>query len=67
MGATKYSLAEQMLDGDLYYAAFPDENPEIRLRIQTLSDLLKKLDKESRPAIEQFSITRPDDSRPQEL
>ena len=45
-----------MLDGNRYYAAFPDENPEIQLRMQTLSDLLKKLDQELRPTIEQFRL-----------
>jgi hypothetical protein len=41
-----------MLDGKRYFAAFPDESPEIRQRMQTLSDLLKKLDKKFRPYIE---------------
>jgi hypothetical protein len=45
-----------MLDGNRYYAAFPDENPEIRLRMRTLFDLLKKLEKEFRQHIEQFPI-----------
>jgi hypothetical protein len=45
-----------MLDGKRYFAAFPDESPEIRQRMQTLGDLLKKLDKEFRPHIEQFPI-----------
>ena len=45
-----------MLDGKRYYAAFPDENPEIRLRMRTLFDLLKKLEKEFRQHIEQFPI-----------
>jgi hypothetical protein len=45
-----------MLDGKRYFAAFPDESPEIRQRMQTLSDLLKKLDKEFRPYIEQFRV-----------
>ncbi|MGD0334822.1 MAG: hypothetical protein ABSA90_16445 [Xanthobacteraceae bacterium] len=51
-----------MLDGKRYYAAFPDENPEIRLRMRTLFDLLKKLDKEFRQHFEQFRVeptTRP--------
>lgn len=48
-----------MLDGKCYYATFPDENPDIRLRMRTLSDLLKKLEKEFRPHIEQFKA-RPD-------
>ena len=45
-----------MLDGKRYYADFPDENPEIRLRMQTLSDLLKKLGKDLRPAVEHFCV-----------
>ena len=45
-----------MLDGNRYYAAFPDENPEIRLRMRALFDLLKKLEKEFRRHIEQFPI-----------
>ncbi len=48
-----------MLDGNRYYAAFPDETPEIRLRMQTLSDLLKKLDKDLRPTIEPFRVETP--------
>ena len=45
-----------MLDGKRYYAVFPDEHPEIRQRMRTLSNLLKKLDKEFRPHIEQFRV-----------
>jgi hypothetical protein len=37
-----------MLDGKRYFAAFPDENPEMRLRMHTLGVLLKKLEKEFR-------------------
>jgi hypothetical protein len=44
-----------MLDGKRYFAAFPDENPEIRQRTQTLCDLLKKLDKEFRLHIERLT------------
>ena len=51
-----------MLDGERYFAAFPDENPDMRLRIQTLGDLLKKLDKEFRQNIEPFRVTQGDDS-----
>ncbi len=51
-----------MLDGKRYFAAFPDENPEIRQRMQTLGDLLKKLDKEFRPHIER--LTPVDDNKP---
>jgi hypothetical protein len=53
-----------MLDGNRYYAAFPDENPEIQLRMQTLGDLLKKLDKEFRQHIEPFRMTQADDNTP---
>lgn len=53
-----------MLDGKRYFAAFPDENPEIRLRIQTLGDLLKKLDKEVRQHLEPFQMTQVDDNKP---
>jgi hypothetical protein len=51
-----------MLDGKRYYAAFPDENPEIQLRMQNLFGLLKKLEKEFRQHIEQFRVetTHPD-------
>jgi hypothetical protein len=60
MGATKMLIGgTAMLDGNRYYAAFPDENSELRLRMQTLSDLLKKLDKELRPTIEQFRVETP--------
>ena len=45
-----------MLDGNRYYAAFPDENPEIRLRMRTLFDLLKKLEKDFRQHMEHFPI-----------
>ena len=48
-----------MLDGNRYYAAFPDENPEIRQRMRTLFDLLKKLEKGFRPCIEQFRLETP--------
>lgn len=42
-----------MLDGKCYYAAFLNENPDIRLRMRTLADVLKKLEKEFRQHIEQ--------------
>jgi hypothetical protein len=51
-----------MLDGKRYYAVFPDENPEIRQRMRTLFDLLKKLEPEFRQHIERLPIettTRP--------
>jgi hypothetical protein len=48
-----------MLDGKRYYAVFPDENPEIRQRMRTLFDLLKKLEKEFRRHIEQFRVETP--------
>jgi len=51
-----------MLDGKRYYAVFPDENPEIRRRMRTLFDLLKKLEPEFRQHIERLPIettTRP--------
>jgi hypothetical protein len=45
-----------MLDGKRYYAAFPDENPEIQPRMRNLCDLLKKLEKEFRQHIEEFRV-----------
>jgi hypothetical protein len=50
-----------MLDGKRYFAVFPDENPEIRLRMQTLFGLLKKLEKEFRQSIEQFRVEPTDE------
>lgn len=52
-----------MLDGKRYFAAFPDETPEIRLRVQALGVLLKKLEKEFRQHIE-FRMTQADDNKP---
>jgi hypothetical protein len=51
-----------MLNGQRYYAAFPDENPEIKLRMRGLLDMLVKLENEFRGQIEQFreEITRPE-------
>jgi len=51
-----------MLDGKRYYAAFPDEDPEIQHRMQNLFGLLKKLEKEFRQHVEQFRVetTHPD-------
>jgi len=45
-----------MLDGKRYYAVFPDENPELRPRIQSLLDALARLEKEFRRHIEQFRV-----------
>jgi hypothetical protein len=51
-----------MLDGNRYYAVFPDENPELRLRMRSLFEVLKKLEKEFRQHIEPFRVetTYPD-------
>jgi hypothetical protein len=43
-----------MLNGQRCYAAFPDENPEIKLRMRGLLDTLVKLENEFRGQIEQF-------------
>jgi hypothetical protein len=48
-----------MLDGKRYYAVFPDENPEIRLRMRNLFHLLKKLEKEFPQPRKQFRIETP--------
>jgi hypothetical protein len=48
-----------MFDGKRYYAVFPDENPEIRLRMRNLFDLLKKLDKQFRQPSERFRVETP--------
>jgi hypothetical protein len=53
-----------MLDGKRYFAAFPDENPEMRLRMQTLGVLLKKLETEFRQHIEPFRISQVDNNKP---
>ena len=46
-----------MLDGKRYYAAFPDENPEIQLRMRNLFGLLNSLPKkEFRQHIEPFRV-----------
>jgi hypothetical protein len=52
-----------MLDGERYFAAFPDENPVMRLRMRGLLDALEKLEKEFRQHIEQFrmEITEPEE------
>ena len=54
-----------MLDSKRYFAAFPDESPEIRQRMQTLGDLLKKLDNEFRQHIEPFRMPQTDDNKPE--
>ena len=54
-----------MLDGKRYFHAFPDENPEVRLRMQTLCVLLKKLEKEFRQHIEPFRMPQTDDKKPE--
>ncbi|MGA2313025.1 MAG: hypothetical protein ABSF87_11755 [Xanthobacteraceae bacterium] len=48
-----------MFDGKRYYAVFPDENPEIRLRMRNLFDLLKKLDKQFQQPRERFRVETP--------
>jgi hypothetical protein len=48
-----------MFDGKRYYAIFPDENPEIRLRMRNFFDLLKKLEKEFWQPSEQFRVETP--------
>jgi hypothetical protein len=48
-----------MFDGKRYYAVFPDENPEIRLRMRNLFDLLKKLEIQFRQPSEQFRVETP--------
>jgi hypothetical protein len=48
-----------MLDGKRYCAVFPDENPEIRLRMRNLFHLLKKLEKEFPQPRKQFRIEAP--------
>ena len=54
-----------MLDGKRYFAAFPDENPEMRLRMHTLGVLLKKLEKEFRQHIEPFCMPQTGDNKPE--
>lgn len=48
-----------MLDGKRYYAVFPDETPEIWLRMRSLLGLLKKLENEFRQPSEQFRVETP--------
>jgi len=53
-----------MLDGKRYFAAFPDENPEMRLRMHTLGVLLKKMEKEFRQHIESVRMSEADNNKP---
>ena len=53
-----------MLDGKRYFAAFPDESPEIRQRMQTLGNLLKKLEKEFQQHFEPFRLSEADNNKP---
>ena len=43
-----------MLDGKRYYAAFPDEDPELRPRIRAVLDALGNLNKAFRQHLEAF-------------
>lgn len=43
-----------MLDGKRYYAAFPDEDPELRPRITAVLHALAKVEKAIRKHVEQF-------------
>ena len=43
-----------MLDGKRYYAAFPDEDPELRPRIRAVLDGLGNLNKAFRQHLEAF-------------
>ncbi len=49
-----------MLDGKRYYAAFPDEGPELLPRIRAVLDALGNLDKAFRQHLEAFRPTNPD-------
>jgi hypothetical protein len=49
-------LGTAMLNGNRYYAVFPDENPQLQLRMRALLDALEKLEKEFRQHIEQFRL-----------
>jgi hypothetical protein len=44
-----------MLDGKRYYAAFPDEDPVLRLRIAAVHRALGKVEKALRKRVEPFS------------
>ena len=43
-----------MLDGKRYYAAFPDEDPKLRLRITAVLQALGKVEKAFRKLAEVF-------------
>jgi hypothetical protein len=46
----------EMLDGNHYYAAFPDENPKARSRLQDLLDALAALQRQFSRHIEAVRI-----------
>ena len=52
-----------MLDGKRYYAVLPDENPEIRQRLQSLFDLMAKLETLLRRDIEELRVETPRSER----
>jgi len=52
--AAASAFGAAMPDGKKYYAAFPDEKPELRLRLRGLLNTLTSLEKEFRQEIEQF-------------
>jgi hypothetical protein len=43
-----------MLDGKRYYAAFPDEDPELRPRVRAVLDALANVNKAFRQHLEAF-------------
>jgi hypothetical protein len=49
-----------MLDGKRYYAAFPDEDPELQPRVRAVLDALGKLNKAFRQHFEAFQPSDPD-------
>ena len=46
-----------MLDGKRYYLAFPDEDAELRPRIEAVLDALRKLDKAFREHSKTFQAS----------
>jgi len=48
-----------MLDGKRYYTAFPDEDSEVRVRMQNLFDKIAELDRELRRNIEELRDETP--------
>ena len=48
-----------MLDGKRYYAAFPDEDPMLRLRITAVLQALGKVEKAFRKHAEVFQAEEP--------